>query len=61
VFEAITRVTLAFYAVPTDLAVSYAVTYHVTTFVPITVLGLVALSRAHIGLRELRERQPARA
>jgi uncharacterized protein (TIRG00374 family) len=56
VFEAITRVTLGFYGVPADLAVSYAVTYHITTFVPITVLGLVALSRAHIGLRELRAR-----
>lgn len=61
VFEAVTRVTLAFYAVPADLAVSYAVTYHVTTFVPITVLGLVALSRAHVGLRELRARHPAQA
>ena len=61
VFEAITRVTLGFYSVPADLAVSYAVTYHVTTFIPITVLGLVALSRAHVGLRELRASGPARA
>ena len=61
VFEAVTRVTLAFYAVPADLAVSYAVTYHITTFVPITVLGLVALSRAHIGLRELSAHHPAQA
>lgn len=59
VFEAVTRVTLAFYAIPADLAVSYAVAYHVTTFVPITVLGLVALSRAHVGLRELRVRPTA--
>jgi hypothetical protein len=60
VFEAITRVTLAFYAIPADLAVSYAVTYHLTTFAPITVLGLLSLSRVHVRLGELR-RQPAAA
>ena len=36
-------------------------TYHVTTFIPITVLGLVALSRAHVGLRELRASRAAGA
>lgn len=56
VFEAVTRVTLAFYGVAPDLGVSYAVTYHVTTFIPITLLGLASLSRTHLGLRELRTR-----
>jgi hypothetical protein len=54
VFEAIATVALGFYGVPKELAVSYAVVYHLSTFVPITILGLVALSRMHVGLRELR-------
>lgn len=57
-FEAATRVTLALYGVSPELAVSYAVAYHVATFVPITALGLYSLSRAHVRLGELR-RPPA--
>jgi hypothetical protein len=60
-FEAITRVTLGFYGIAPDLAVSYAVTYHVTTFFPITLLGFYSLSRAHVGWRELRARPLAGA
>jgi uncharacterized protein (TIRG00374 family) len=55
VFEAATRVTLAVYAVDPSRAVSYALTYHVTTFLPITLLGLWSLSRLHLRLGELRE------
>jgi hypothetical protein len=33
--------------------VSYALTYHLTTFLPITLLGLWSLSRLHIQLRDL--------
>ena len=54
VFEAATRVTLAVYGVDASLALSYALTYHLTTFVPITVLGLWSLSRLHLRLAELR-------
>ncbi len=53
VFEALTRWTLAIYGIDADRAVSYAVAYHVTTFVPITVLGLYSLSRMHLRLSEL--------
>lgn len=59
VFEAVTRVTLAFYGIAPDLGVSYAVTYHITTFLPITLLGLWSLSRIHLGLRELRRGEAA--
>jgi uncharacterized protein (TIRG00374 family) len=55
VFEAATRVTLAIYAVDPSRAVSYALTYHLTTFLPITLLGLWSLSRLHLRLGELRE------
>lgn len=53
VFEAATLVTLQLYGVDSNLAVSYALTYHVTTFIPITLLGFWSLSRLHLRLREL--------
>jgi len=61
VFEAATRVTLAVYAVDPSRAVSYALTYHLTTFFPITLLGLWSLSRLHLRLGELREGNEGRA
>jgi len=53
VFEAATRITLAVYGVEASRAVSYALTYHFTTFIPITLLGLWSLSRLHLRLGEL--------
>jgi len=53
VFEAATLLTLQLYGVNSSLAVSYALTYHLTTFLPITLLGLWSLSRLHIRLRDL--------
>jgi uncharacterized protein (TIRG00374 family) len=53
-FEALTRVTLAVYGIGADPAVSYAVAYHIGGFVPITLLGLHALSSSHVRLAELR-------
>src|SRR5439155_1563101 len=55
VFEAATRVTLAIYGIDATRAVSYALAYHVSTFLPITLLGLYSLSRLRIHLGELRE------
>jgi hypothetical protein len=53
-FEAAARIGLALYAVdPTD-AVSYALGYHVTTFLPITLLGIWSLSKASMHLADLR-------
>jgi len=54
VFEAATRATLAIYGIDATLAVSYAVAYHVTTFLPITVLGLYSLTRLRLHLAQLR-------
>jgi uncharacterized protein (TIRG00374 family) len=53
VFEAAALVTLSFYGVDASLAAAYALTYHVTTFIPITLLGFWSLSRLHLGLREV--------
>ncbi len=54
VFEAATRLTLAIYGVDATRAVSYAVAYHVSTFLPITLLGFHSLSRTRLHLTELR-------
>ena len=54
VFEAATRVTLGIYGIDAARAVSYAVAYHLTTFLPITLLGLYSLSATHVRIGELR-------
>lgn len=60
-FEAVTRATLALYAVPVAGAVSFAVAYHVAAFIPISVLGLWSLSRAHLHMADLRADRTERA
>lgn len=59
VFEAATLVTLRLYGVDSTLAVSYALTYHLTTFFPITLLGLWSLSRLRLRFGELRTPETA--
>lgn len=61
VFEAATLLTLQLYGVDPSLAVSYALTYHLTTFLPITLLGLWSLSRLHLHLRDLSARSSSPA
>jgi uncharacterized protein (TIRG00374 family) len=53
-FEAVIVAVLALYGVPGSLAFSYALSYHITTFVPITLLGLWSMARTPEGLRVLR-------
>lgn len=56
-FEAATRAALGLYGVEPGRAVSYAVAYHIGTFIPISILGLWSLSRAHLHLADLRRGQ----
>ncbi len=56
--EAVVVAVLALYGVPGDVAFSYAIAYHVVTFVPITVLGLISLARTPIAFRDLSRRNP---
>ena len=51
VFEGVIKAVLALFAVPGDLAVAFALTYHVTTFVPITLLGLYSLVKTGLKLK----------
>jgi uncharacterized membrane protein YbhN (UPF0104 family) len=53
-FEAVTRATLGLYGVAPTQAVTYAVAYHLAVFVPISLLGLWSLSRAHVHLADLK-------
>ncbi len=57
-FEAVIVAVLALYGVPRDLAFSYAISYHITSFVPITLLGLWSLARFPDGMRALRQASP---
>lgn len=58
-FEAAIVAALALFQVPNDLASSYAIAFHVTTFVPIVVLGAWSLARTPVALSDLRAaRQP---
>lgn len=59
VFEAVIVAALSLYAVPRSLAFAYAVTYHVTTFVPIVVLGCLSLARTPMSFADLRRPEPA--
>jgi uncharacterized membrane protein YbhN (UPF0104 family) len=53
-FEAVIVAVLALYGVPNDVAFSYAISFHLTSFIPITLLGLWSLTRTPGGLRGLR-------
>ncbi len=52
-FEAAIVAALALYGVPHDRAFSYAITFHVTTFIPIVLLGFWSLARTPVGWRDL--------
>ena len=54
VFEGAAKVGLAVYAIPGTLAVSWAIGYHVLSFIPITVLGMWYFARLGLGLKDLR-------
>jgi glycosyltransferase 2 family protein len=54
-FEAVIVAVLGLSGVPNDVAFSYAISFHVTSFIPITLLGLWSLIRTPGGLQGLRQ------
>lgn len=58
VFEAPIILLLGLYQVDKNLAAAYALTYHVTTFLPITLLGAWSIFRTNLGLGSLRRGEP---
>ena len=59
VFEAIIKAVLLLFGVASDRAVAYAVTYHLTTFLPIVLLGVWSLLRTSVQIGALRNAPPA--
>lgn len=53
VFESAIKATLLLYGIDSQVAVTYALVYHATTFVPITLLGAWSLMTTGLGLRNL--------
>jgi uncharacterized protein (TIRG00374 family) len=61
VFEGAIKATLVLYGIPDSVAVTYALVYHATTFIPITLLGAWSLMTTGLGLKNLqREATPAK-
>ncbi len=62
-FEAFAKAGLQIYGVPVTLAVTWAVGFHLLSFIPVTALGAFYFSRLGLSLKELRAtaQQPADA
>jgi uncharacterized protein (TIRG00374 family) len=54
VFEASAKVGLQIYSVPAALAVTWAVGFHLLSFIPITAIGAIYFSRLGLSVREMR-------
>lgn len=54
VFEGAATIGLAVYGVPTTLAVSWAIGYHVLSFIPITLMGAWYFARLGLGMSDLK-------
>jgi uncharacterized protein (TIRG00374 family) len=52
VFEVVVAAALALFGVSSGVGVAYGLTYHITTFVPIVLLGLWSLARTGLHVRD---------
>ena len=57
VFEASTKIALSVYGIDDTLAVSYALGYHLLSFLPITILGFWYLGRMGLHLKDMSAQQ----
>lgn len=55
VFEAVAAAVLSLFGVPTAVGFAYGITYHIATFIPITLLGLWSLARTGLHVRDVRQ------
>jgi uncharacterized protein (TIRG00374 family) len=55
VFEAVAKVALGVYGIPETLAVTWAIGFHLLSFIPITVIGAYYFARAGLTFAELRD------
>jgi glycosyltransferase 2 family protein len=56
-FEFAAKVSLVLYGVSESLTVAWALTYHILSLIPITVIGLYYLARSGMRLGELKQIQ----
>lgn len=56
IFEAAAKAGLSLYGVPTALAVSWGLGFHILSFIPITVIGVWYFSRMHLHVSDLSAR-----
>ena len=57
IFEKVAVLGLAIYAVPKSLATSWAIGFHILSFLPITVIGAFYFTRLGLNLREIQSQQ----
>ncbi|HJU87843.1 MAG TPA: lysylphosphatidylglycerol synthase transmembrane domain-containing protein [Gemmatimonadaceae bacterium] len=57
VFEAIAKATLPIYGVSETLAVSWAIAFHILSFLPITIIGLYYFARLGMHMGDLKRAQ----
>jgi glycosyltransferase 2 family protein len=54
IFELVVAASLSLFGVPREIGVAYGLTYHIATFIPITLLGLWSLAVTPIGIKDIR-------
>jgi uncharacterized protein (TIRG00374 family) len=59
VFEKVAVLGLAIYSVSASLATSWALGFHILSFLPITIFGAIYAARLNLNLRELQSQQNA--
>jgi uncharacterized protein (TIRG00374 family) len=59
VFEAFAQLGLSVYGVPKELAVSWAIGYHIVSFIPITLIGAWYFVRMGLHLSDVERAEPA--
>jgi hypothetical protein len=50
--------SLALFGVPRNIGVAYGLTFHIATFIPITLLGLWSLAVTPIGIKDIHAASP---
>ena len=58
IFELVVAAALKLFGVSADVGVAYGITYHIATFVPITLLGLWSLGRSGLRVRDATRAEP---
>lgn len=55
VFEVVVAAALALFGISNGVSLAYGITYHITTFIPIVLLGLWSLARTGLHVRDARD------